>query len=67
MLGSNVEGAVPGAGVYEYAEIGLSSDDYALAEALSNDVSVISKTQDENEGGNLKKKTDEIAETVENA
>jgi len=65
LLGSNVEGAVPGAGIYEYAELGISDDDYALAEALSNDLSVESKTQDKNEGGNLKKKTDEIAETVE--
>lgn len=65
LLGSNVEGAVPGAGVYEYAELGISDDDYALAEALSNDLSVESKTQDKNEGGNLKKKTDEIAETAD--
>lgn len=40
LLGVNVEGAVPGAGVYEYAEFGDrdADDDVILAQALSVDV-----------------------------
>jgi len=44
LLGSSVEGAVPGAGVYEYASLD-NSDEVLLAQALSNDMSIESEQQ----------------------
>ena len=54
LLGVNVEGAVPGAGVYAYAEFGDSdvNDDVILAQALS--VDVCEKNISLTEGGNEK-------------
>lgn len=43
ILGSDVEGAVPGAGIYEYAQ--LNSNNLELASALSNDCSQLKFTE----------------------
>ena len=66
LLGSDVEGAVPGAGAYEYAELNSNdnlSNDLVLASALSNDCKQISDINiEQKEEINLKKSTQEVAE-----
>ena len=66
LLGSDIEGAVPGAGAYEYAELNSNdnlSNDLVLASALSNDCKQISDINiEQKEEINLKKSTQEVAE-----
>jgi hypothetical protein len=65
LLGSDIEGAVPGAGAYEYAELNSNdnlSNDLVLASALSNDCKQISDINiEQKEETNLKKPTQEVA------
>lgn len=58
ILGSTVEGAVPGAGMLEYAEI--NNDEIALANALRNDINKNNKVGEEVDKENVT-----ISETVE--
>lgn len=60
ILGSTVEGAVPGAGMLEYAEI--NTDEVALANALRND---INKNNNNEVGETVDKEQTMISETVE--
>lgn len=72
ILGSTVEGAVPGAGMLEYAEI--NNDEIALASALRNDIdknNEVGEKMNKNEQNELETKANEnsenmTAENVEN-
>lgn len=66
LLGSDIDGAVPGAGAYEYAQLESNdnlSNELLLASALSNDCTQISDINiEQKEEINLKKSTQEVAE-----
>ena len=66
LLGSDIDGAVPGAGAYEYAQLDLNeslNNELLLASALSNDCTQISDINiEQKEEINLKKSTQETAE-----
>ena len=69
ILGSTVEGAVPGAGMLEYAEI--NNDEIALASALRNDIDKNNEVGEKmNENENITKANENpeniIAENAEN-
>lgn len=66
ILGSTVEGAVPGAGMLEYAEI--NNDEIALATALRNDIdknNEVGEKMNENDKTVPETKENENAENVE--
>lgn len=67
LLGSTIDGAVPGAGVYEYAENSndnFDTSELVLASALSSDCNKISdiKTEEQEENISVSKVKNEVAE-----